>query len=68
MTDPFDTQKVRLDLMKELLQVQEKAIQETNVSVLTELAGKIRWLQGKLDFLDSPEYEKRRQWMDEKDR
>ena len=50
----FDTQKVRLDLMKELLEVEQSAIQatdgETDVAVLAELGGKIRWLKGKLAF------------------
>src|SRR5689334_3065984 len=43
----FDTQKVRLDLMQELLQVTEQASHETDVQAITELAQQARWLKGK---------------------
>ena len=58
----FDTQKVRLDLMKELLQVEEQAINETDVETIGELAGTIRWIKSKLAFLESAEYQTRKQW------
>lgn len=68
MTTPFDTQKVRLDLMQELLQVEEQAIkatgEEDHVAILAELGGKIRWIKSKLKFLESPEYQKRKGLLD----
>jgi hypothetical protein len=60
-TTPFDTQQVRLDLMKELLEVEEKVINEEDVEVITELAQVIRWLKNKLQFLESPIYQERKQ-------
>lgn len=64
MTTVFDTQKVRLDLMQELLQIEEQAIKETDVSIISDLASQIRWIKSKLDFLGSPEYQKRKQQTD----
>jgi hypothetical protein len=64
MNTPFDTQQVRLDLMKELLEVETQAIsateKETDVAILAELGGKIRWLKNKLQFLNSPIYQERK--------
>jgi len=57
---PFNTQKVKLDLMKELLQTEEQAMKTFDVETLTRLANKIRWLTNKINFLDSPEYRKRK--------
>lgn len=61
MTTPFDTRKVRLDLMQELLQVEEKAVHETDVDIACKLLAHIRWIKSKLKFLESPEYRQRKQ-------
>jgi len=51
--DPFNTQKVKLDLMKELLQTEEQAMKASDVQTLNDLAGRIRWLKSKLSFYEN---------------
>lgn len=56
----FNTQKIKLDLMKELSQAEEQAKQTRDVKTLSDLAHKMRWLTNKINFLDSPEYQRRK--------
>jgi hypothetical protein len=56
----FNTQQIKLDLIQRRLAVEEQASRTADVKTLTDLAYKIRWITGKLHFLDSPEYQKRK--------
>lgn len=55
-----DTQKIRLQLQSELKETEDAAVNETNVHKALELATTIRWIKNKLNFLNSPEYQKRK--------
>lgn len=60
MNAQFDTQKIRLELAQEIIEVQEQAAGEKDVEKLLDLAGKIQWLKNKLQFLGSSNYYERK--------
>lgn len=63
-TTVFDTQRVCLDLMKELLKVKEQKERETDLETRVKLERDERWLKNKLAFLESDEYQNRKMSMD----